>query len=168
VNKRVSVQSPCQFSLCSNSSSSDCSINNSSNGGVIKGGKDTTNNEVDTSYDFPLINHGRQAKACGGCCYGSLLSRNRTGLAPGGSSSTASARLKKQSSSSDSSGTDDNSNSIGDLTKTVSSDSDGNEADSLLLDLFLAPVCHTTQFEGDGTHYHQELIESDIIDGIWQ
>jgi hypothetical protein len=167
VNKRVSVQSPNQFSLCSNSSSSDCSTNSSSNGGVIKGGNDTTNNKVDTSYNFLLINHGKQSEARGGRRYGSPVSCNRTGLMPGGSLSTALACLKKQSSSSDSSGTNDNSNSVGNSTKTDSSDSDGNEADSLLLDLFLAPVCLTTLFEGDGTHCHQELIESNIINGIW-
>jgi hypothetical protein len=167
MNKRVSVQSPCQFSLCSNLLSSDCSTDSSSNGGVIKGGNNTTDNKVDTSYDFPLINHGRQSKARGGHRYGSLLSHDRTSLMPGGSSSTALARLKKQSSSSDSSSTDDDSTSIGNLTKTDSSDSNGNGADSLLLDLFLAPVRLTTLFEGDGTHYHQELIESAIIDGIW-
>jgi hypothetical protein len=48
-----------------------------------------------------------------------------------------------------------------------SSDSNGDEANSLLLDLFLTPVYLTTLFEGDGTHYHQELIKSNIIDGIW-
>ncbi len=167
VNKRVSVQSPRQFSLHSNLSSSDCSTDRSSNGRVIKGGDNTTNNKVDSSFDFPLINHGRQSKARRGPRSGSLVLRNRTGLTPGGSSSTASTRLKKQSSSSDSSSTNDNLNSIGDLMKTDSSDSDGNEANSLLLDLFLTPVCLTTLFEGDGTHYHQELIESNIIDGIW-
>ncbi len=167
MNKRVSVQSPCQFSLRSDSSSSNCSTDSSSNGGVIEGGDNTTNNEVDTSYDFPLINHGRQSEARGGRRYSSLVSRDHTGLTLGGSSSTDLAHLKKQSSSSDSSGTNDDSNFVGDSTKTDSSDSNGNEADSLLLDLFLAPVCLTTLFEGDGTHHHQELIESNIIDGIW-
>jgi hypothetical protein len=81
--------------------------------------------------------------------------------------STASASLKKQSSSSDSSSTDDDSNSDGNLMETDSSDSDGNEADSLLLDLFLTPVCLATLFEGDCTLHHLELIESNIIDGIW-
>jgi hypothetical protein len=95
VNKRVSVQSPCQFSLCSDSLSYNCSTDSSSNGGVIKGGDNTTNNEVDTSHNFPLINHGRQSKAHGGRRYGSPVSCNRTGLTPGGSSSTASACLKK-------------------------------------------------------------------------
>ncbi len=167
VNKRVSVQSPCQYSLRSNLSSSDCSTNSSSDCGVIKGGDDTTNNEVDTSYNFPLINHGRQSEAREGRRYGSPLSGNRSGLTPGGTLSTALTRLKKQSSSSDSSGTNDDSKSIGNSTKTDSSDSDGNEADSLLIYLFLAPVCLTILFEGDGTHYHQELIESNIINGIW-
>jgi hypothetical protein len=167
VNKRVSVQSPCQFSLRSNLSSSDCSTNSSSNARVIEAGYNTTDDEGNTSYIVLPNHHGRQPEAHRGHRYGSPLSCNHTGLTPGGTSSTASAHLKKQSSSSDSPGTNEDSNSDGALMEMDSSDSNSNESGSLLLDLPLTPVRLTTLFNGDSTLHHLELIESNIIDGIW-
>ncbi len=167
VNKRVSVQSPCRFSLHSNLSSSDCSTNSSSDAGVIEGGDDATDNKVNTSYVVPPDHHGRQSKARGGRRHGSPLSRDCTGLMPGGTLSTASAHLKKQSSFSDSSSTNEDSNCDDNLTEINSSDSNGNESDSLLLDLPLTPDRLTTLFDGDSTLHHLELIMSNIINGIW-
>ncbi len=167
VNKRVSVQSPCQFYLCSNLLSSNCSTNSSSDAGVIKGGNGTTNKKVNASYVGSPDHHGRQSKAHGGHRYGSPLSRDRTGLTPGGTLSTASARLKKQYSFSVSSSTNEDLNSNGNLMEMDSSDSNGNESISLLLDLPLTPVRLTTLFDGDSTLHHLELIESNIINGIW-
>jgi hypothetical protein len=95
------------------------------------------------------------------------LSRNCTGLTPRGTSSTASTHLKKQSSSFDSSSTNEESNFDGDSMEMDSSDSIGNESNSVLLDLPLTPVCLTTLFEGDSTLHHLELIESNINNGIW-
>jgi hypothetical protein len=66
VNKRVSVQSPRQFSLCSDLSSSDCSTNSSSNAGVIEGGNNTLTTRSTLSV-VPPDHHDRQSKACRWC-----------------------------------------------------------------------------------------------------
>jgi hypothetical protein len=174
--KRVSIQSPLQFPLCSpeDLSSTERSTSSSGDDNEMLVGKDT-NDKIETPFAGPAkccdsLPQGTRSEAHKGCHYGSPLARGCVGLRPADRPVTSQAlalqRCKFDDSllPSNSSWMDNDSNVKGNANEIAFSNKEDDEGHATL-----TPVCPTTLFNNNRipVSCQMERDVASILDRIW-